>query len=509
MVAPLAPRRRRRCTFTAAFAMRCFRAGEGAGRSSGLADEREWVGRFLGRIHAVGRSAPFRERATPQRRGAGPQGARFRARGRMAARLSARRSTPILPMSCSRRSRRGRAAGGGAALGRILGDCHRGNILWTDLGPHFVDLDDCLTGPAIQDLWMLLAGSRQEMRTQLTDLLKGYEQFLPFDRRELALIEPLRALRMIHYSAWLARRWDDPAFPKAFPWFAEPRYWEEHYRALEEQLGGGARSRRSSCESTPDMRGIIGAMMNPRVLGAVRGGRCWPPATAIAGPAPQPTPAAQKQAPSAKAAAAKTPQQLTADMVEAASQGKSQAPVTLKFDLLQRPTVGQPLEVALALLPQIAGGTGRHRCHRLGQPAGGGRRQPDRNRRRRARAGLPAQHHGHADRRGDAVRQPQGELEARRNDRVARCFPCLSSSRRPPQPPPIRSLNQPGAAAKAGQGRAIRSIMGGFPQGPHRDAETSQHRHHRARRPRQDHARRSAAAPVRARSTRARTCRSG
>lgn len=124
----------------------------------------------------------------------------------------------------------------GAALGRILGDCHRGNILWTDLGPHFVDLDDCVTGPAIQDIWMLLAGSQQEMRTELTDLLKGYEQFLPFDRRELTLIEPLRALRMIHYSAWLARRWDDPAFPKAFPWFAEPRYWEEHYRALEEQL---------------------------------------------------------------------------------------------------------------------------------------------------------------------------------------------------------------------------------------------------------------------------------
>jgi Ser/Thr protein kinase RdoA (MazF antagonist) len=129
------------------------------------------------------------------------------------------------------------AAGwGGARLGRILGDCHRGNILWTELGPHFVDLDDCVTGPAIQDLWMLLAGSQQEMRTELTDLLKGYEQFMPFDRGELALIEPLRALRMIHYAAWLARRWDDPAFPRAFPWFAEPRYWEEHLRALEDQL---------------------------------------------------------------------------------------------------------------------------------------------------------------------------------------------------------------------------------------------------------------------------------
>jgi Ser/Thr protein kinase RdoA (MazF antagonist) len=130
-----------------------------------------------------------------------------------------------------------RAAGwGGAALGRILGDCHRGNILWTDQGPHFVDLDDCLTGPAVQDLWMLLSGGQQEMRTELHDLLKGYEQFLPFDRGEIALIEPLRALRMIHYSAWLARRWHDPAFPLAFPWFAEPRYWEQHHRALEDQL---------------------------------------------------------------------------------------------------------------------------------------------------------------------------------------------------------------------------------------------------------------------------------
>jgi Ser/Thr protein kinase RdoA (MazF antagonist) len=125
---------------------------------------------------------------------------------------------------------------GGARVGRILGDCHRGNILWTDLGPHFVDLDDCVTGPAIQDLWMLLSGGLQDMRTELQDVLKGYEQFLPFDRREIVLIEPLRALRMIHYSAWLARRWHDPAFPQAFPWFAEPRYWEQHYRSLEEQL---------------------------------------------------------------------------------------------------------------------------------------------------------------------------------------------------------------------------------------------------------------------------------
>jgi Ser/Thr protein kinase RdoA (MazF antagonist) len=118
---------------------------------------------------------------------------------------------------------------------RIHGDCHRGNILWTDGGPHFVDLDDCMTGPVIQDLWMLLSGSNAEMTVQARDLLEGYEQFAPFERAELRLIEPLRALRMIHYAAWLARRWHDPAFPRAFPWFAEPRYWENHLVQLMEQ----------------------------------------------------------------------------------------------------------------------------------------------------------------------------------------------------------------------------------------------------------------------------------
>jgi len=118
---------------------------------------------------------------------------------------------------------------------RIHGDCHRGNILWTPAGPHFVDLDDCLMGPAIQDLWMLLAGGREEMRAQLADLIEGYDQFAAFDTAELPLIEPLRALRMLHYAAWLARRWHDPAFPLAFPWFGAPRYWEEHVRQLAEQ----------------------------------------------------------------------------------------------------------------------------------------------------------------------------------------------------------------------------------------------------------------------------------
>jgi Ser/Thr protein kinase RdoA (MazF antagonist) len=201
----------------------------------GTADDREWVGRFLGRIHAVGRAAPFHQRGRLSVEDLGRGARDFVLDGDWMPDYLATKYADLTDALLEAVEDQAHAWRG-AVQGRILGDCHRGNILWTDLGPHFVDLDDCVTGPAIQDLWMLLAGSQQEMRRELTDVLKGYEQFLSFDRRELALIEPLRALRMIHYSAWLARRWDDPAFPKAFPWFAEPRYWEEHYRALEDQL---------------------------------------------------------------------------------------------------------------------------------------------------------------------------------------------------------------------------------------------------------------------------------
>ncbi|HXC07946.1 MAG TPA: serine/threonine protein kinase [Steroidobacteraceae bacterium] len=201
----------------------------------GTSDDREWVGRFLGRIHAVGRAARFHERARLSVEVLGRQSRDFVLEGDWMPDYLATKYADVTDEMLDEVE--ARAEGWrGAVLGRILGDCHRGNILWTEQGPHFVDLDDCLTGPAIQDLWMLLAGGREEMRTQLGDLLKGYEQFLPFDRSEIALIEPLRALRMIHYSAWLARRWHDPAFPRAFPWFAEPRYWEQHHRSLEEQL---------------------------------------------------------------------------------------------------------------------------------------------------------------------------------------------------------------------------------------------------------------------------------
>jgi len=201
----------------------------------GTSEEREWVGRFLGRIHRVGRAARFMHRPRMSVEELGRKARDFVLSGDWMPDYLADKYYDVTEQLLLEVESRA-ADWGGATLGRIHGDCHRGNILWTDAGPHFVDLDDCQTGPAIQDLWMLLSGGQQEMRTEMRDLVAGYEQFMPFERSELQLIEPLRALRMIHYSAWLARRWHDPAFPKAFPWFAEPRYWEDHYRALDEQL---------------------------------------------------------------------------------------------------------------------------------------------------------------------------------------------------------------------------------------------------------------------------------
>jgi len=119
---------------------------------------------------------------------------------------------------------------------RTHGDCHAGNILWRDNAPHFVDFDDARLAPAVQDLWMMLSGDRQRQSAQLEALMEGYREFCAFDTRELRLIEPLRALRMLHYSAWIGSRWDDPAFPAAFPWFNTVNYWGEQILALREQL---------------------------------------------------------------------------------------------------------------------------------------------------------------------------------------------------------------------------------------------------------------------------------
>lgn len=195
-----------------------------------------WIGRFIARLHAVGRQQRFEHRIDWM--GAAPA---IDARDW----LLSHDAVP-LEMRTQWRSSVDQAieviAAAFADLPelrqmRLHGDCHPGNILWTpDAGPHFVDLDDACNGPAIQDLWMLLSGDEISKRRQLACVLEGYETFCDFDRRELRLIEPLRTVRMIHHSAWLARRWGDPAFPIAFPWFGDHAYWNEQITRLGEQL---------------------------------------------------------------------------------------------------------------------------------------------------------------------------------------------------------------------------------------------------------------------------------
>lgn len=201
----------------------------------GSRTEREWMGRFLGRIHMVGRRQRFRYRERLDVDRLGEQARDYLLdEGWIPPHLEA--AYESLTSDLIREIRHAFESARGFAELRLHGDCHRGNVLWTDAGPHFVDLDDCITGPAIQDLWMLLSGNRHEMGEQLSHLLEGYTQFADFDPRELSLVESLRTLRMMNYSAWLARRWSDPAFPAAFPWFTEPRYWENQVLALREQL---------------------------------------------------------------------------------------------------------------------------------------------------------------------------------------------------------------------------------------------------------------------------------
>jgi Ser/Thr protein kinase RdoA (MazF antagonist) len=207
------------------------------GRSPELGDPKtlEWIGRFLGRIHAVGSTKSFvhREALTPQLFGHDARAYLMKSnlvpRDLLDAWKAVTEQAMQLVEACYARA-------GEVKTLRLHGDCHPGNILWTDEGPHFVDLDDARTGPAMQDLWMLLSGDRAAMSVQLKDVLSGYEQFMPFDRRELNLLEALRTLRLMHYSAWIARRWDDPAFPAAFPWFNTQRYWQDRILELREQI---------------------------------------------------------------------------------------------------------------------------------------------------------------------------------------------------------------------------------------------------------------------------------
>ncbi|KPC55469.1 serine/threonine protein kinase [Amantichitinum ursilacus] len=195
----------------------------------------EWLGRFMGRIHAIGQLKPFTDRPAinPETFGVAPRQWLLQNNFIPADLLAAWESVSAQALEGVQRCFE--RAGDVSAI-RLHGDCHAGNILWTPDGPHFVDFDDCRSGPAIQDLWMMLSGERQDMALQLDAVLEGYESFCDFNPRELHLVEALRTLRLIHYSAWLAQRWQDPAFPAAFPWFNSQRYWQDRVLELREQI---------------------------------------------------------------------------------------------------------------------------------------------------------------------------------------------------------------------------------------------------------------------------------
>jgi Ser/Thr protein kinase RdoA (MazF antagonist) len=194
----------------------------------------EWLGRFIGRIHAVGSRSTFgvRPEITLRTYGVASRDYLLEHQFIPADLIAAYQSTSAQVLEQAQRCF---DRAGDINKIRLHGDCHLGNVLWTDAGPHFVDFDDSRIGPAMQDCWMLLSGSRSEMTQQLCDIVAGYEDFCEFNPRELHLIEALRSLRLLHYAAWLAQRWEDPAFKTAFPWFNTQRYWQDRILELREQ----------------------------------------------------------------------------------------------------------------------------------------------------------------------------------------------------------------------------------------------------------------------------------
>ncbi|WP_243373477.1 serine/threonine protein kinase [Geotalea sp. SG265] len=191
------------------------------------------LGRLLGRIHRIGSTRPFLNRPPLDSQSFGHASAAFLLDRFIPDeyRESYRALTSQLLAAID-----GIVAQVPFRAIRVHGDCHSGNILWRDSAPHFVDFDDSRMAPAVQDLWMMLSGERPRQTAQLAALIEGYSEFCDFNRAELRLIGALRALRMLHYSAWLARRWQDPIFPQTFPWFNTIRYWGEHILELREQL---------------------------------------------------------------------------------------------------------------------------------------------------------------------------------------------------------------------------------------------------------------------------------
>ncbi len=207
------------------------------GRSPDLDNEKllEQLGRFVARIHVAGDTRHFGHRPGIDIDSYGTESVEFLLEHDFIPSdvVPAYESTAELVLdgveACYERA-------GNVHELRLHGDFHPGNVLVVEEQVHIVDLDDTRHGPAVQDLWMLMSGDRSEQTPQLSAILEGYQSFRRFDSRELYLVEALRSLRLLHYSSWLARRWDDPAFKSAFPWFNTPRYWEEQVLALREQV---------------------------------------------------------------------------------------------------------------------------------------------------------------------------------------------------------------------------------------------------------------------------------
>ncbi len=195
----------------------------------------QWLGRFIARIHAVGAMQPYSFRPSLSIDSFGCEPSSFLLTHDFIP-LELREVYRGVVAHAIEGVRRCFDRAGTVRTLRLHGDCHVGNVLWTEQGPHFVDFDDSRMGPALQDLWMLLSGDRTEQTRQFANLLIGYEDFYDFDTREMHLLEALRTLRLIHYSAWIARRWDDAAFKAAFPWFDTQRYWQDRILELREQI---------------------------------------------------------------------------------------------------------------------------------------------------------------------------------------------------------------------------------------------------------------------------------
>ena len=192
------------------------------------------LGKLLGRIHAVGAVRPFSHRNTLNSSTFGYESSKFVSEHFIPTELKL--SYDSLVKDLMKTIDEVVSNAGDIQNIRVHGDCHSGNILWRDDNAHFVDLDDAMMAPAIQDIWMLLSGNRDRQSAQLSEIIDGYNEFFDFHPRELKLIDALRTLRIINYTAWIAKRWNDPAFPMAFPWFNTIRFWSEHILELREQF---------------------------------------------------------------------------------------------------------------------------------------------------------------------------------------------------------------------------------------------------------------------------------